>query len=463
LTAFSLREFLALAVRDFQDQTRDTRELLEQSLAASDIPLRRGQGLFASYLEELLGLLAARVDSIDSALPSVGEIALRAHARRLFSSSLVLEIVSMSIGWLGVDQSLLVSSGLNPHLRKLAASYMGEAEVVIHTTDRINYYSIMNEVVLHSAAAFMQELDGSLTDRYNHFCLFGLPISQAENVLLHAILYHELGHKVDSSLGLSDQVSNDSVSLITSAAPTEPVALSMFKQTLRSWVAELVADALGVAWSGPACLIASLSLWTSTSIDLLSPSHPTDRVRYELMLAIMERTGALPYFEEYLPTGFARLQFLLSQPVQLQLPPNMEPTEAAALETAHDALRAIQPLVIERILSASRDQAAEWQPSTKAALDYALLLLENLVVPLRAGPAEDARFLEPSELLLAGWCHITERQLARLVAKTRDESEDPQGEVRRLRLRHYRHIEKALQDRELTENWEAARGRLNDC
>lgn len=110
------------------------------------------------------------------------------------------------------------------------------------------------------------------------------PQAEGRNVFLHGLLFHELGHVIDSKKMISDPI----LKIIKNWTGTNPNAPSI----LTSWVKEIVADLIAIRIVGPCVLFASrMAALTMEVMDNDSPSHPSSRFRALWMLEHLERIG----------------------------------------------------------------------------------------------------------------------------------------------------------------------------
>jgi hypothetical protein len=109
------------------------------------------------------------------------------------------------------------------------------------------------------------------------------PPHQLQCLWLYSTLYHELGHNFDRALGLTGQLDTALVSTLIASAGER-------SDDWRSWLREMLADAIGVGLGGEgfahtlADLLGSLSLLDRPT----GGTHPPAIVRLELVAAMLE-------------------------------------------------------------------------------------------------------------------------------------------------------------------------------
>jgi hypothetical protein len=148
-------------------------------------------------------------------------------------------------------------------------------------------------------------IDNLFSDMPGKYAVFGLPLSLKNNIILNAILSHELGHFLDETQELSKKVLKK-VNL--NEAKLEELAKKMEKSrmgdkdvkspgTLRAqllkiaarqifdWINELVSDDIAFHLFGPVFLYSmSNFLLTLVKLDEASSDHPSPRLRIQLLL-----------------------------------------------------------------------------------------------------------------------------------------------------------------------------------
>jgi hypothetical protein len=158
------------------------------------------------------------------------------------------------------------------------------------------------------------DIDKMFSSMPNKYAVFGLPLSTKNNIVLNALLAHELGHYLDETKDLSlrilkkvelDEKKVDALIKIMEKTRLgeKEVALTYFitSGTLRAqlirvaatqifnWITELVSDDIAFHLFGPIFLHSLSSfLLTIVKLDEASSDHPSPRLRINLLLEEFE-------------------------------------------------------------------------------------------------------------------------------------------------------------------------------
>jgi hypothetical protein len=160
-----------------------------------------------------------------------------------------------------------------------------------------------------------EEIERIFSSMRGKYAVFGLPLIMKNNIVLNAILSHELGHFLDETKGLSQKVLKKVVldeervdglvrKMEKSRLGEKEVKLTYFitSGTLRArliriaatqvsdWITELVSDDIAFHLFGPIFLYSLSSfLITLVKLDEASSDHPPPRLRIQLLLEEFER------------------------------------------------------------------------------------------------------------------------------------------------------------------------------
>jgi hypothetical protein len=111
------------------------------------------------------------------------------------------------------------------------------------------------------------------------------PAAERNNVILHGIFLHEIGHHITDCTGVLQRV--------TDAFPLEP-PLDKWPQVWVSWLWEFAADLAAIRLAGPAYLFGIYQNMLATEVlDLPSDTHPPPWRRVRLMLDELRLAGFL--------------------------------------------------------------------------------------------------------------------------------------------------------------------------
>jgi hypothetical protein len=165
---------------------------------------------------------------------------------------------------------------------------------------QLNYAYLDLRPQLEDALAGLRVQD--LLDRFpSGFVILPFPAAERDNVLLHAIFGHELGHGITRSTGIVNDVlaslsptdygiANDLLKELppqeVSPPPDVQRVQTVLHAAVRNWLKELASDTFAIELIGPAYFCA-FSFFAMAGIDIedWSPSHPAARFRLQRMAA----------------------------------------------------------------------------------------------------------------------------------------------------------------------------------
>ena len=227
-----------------------------------------------------------------------------------------------------------------PSLRTLVQKYLPNAELVLASKTSLNYSFLNISQDLRKLLVHIQLIDAA-EELPEYFVIITFPRVEAENILLHCVIAHEIGHGLYKKHGVSEKLlplieidkakiaeiaqaiyqAEASAAINTSKTsknsgqgtlyPNENdlrAQIALFaNNTITNWLEELGSDAIGFALFGPAYLFALIQLVVSFQlIHNASPSHPPNSLRVRLLLTMLGSFGktnaSLEIFED-LPIG----------------------------------------------------------------------------------------------------------------------------------------------------------------
>jgi hypothetical protein len=243
------------------------------------------------------------------------------------------------------------------------------------------------------------------------FAVLSFPVSERDNVLLHAALGHELGHALVELHGIP-------VPRVPRHVDNALYTMNGYQRAL-TWCRELVADAWAVFLMGPAPFMSTYSLGRADPPD---DEHPASYIRFLLMRECLQRTGflrgedALPDLE-WLPR---KIEDALKGAEAAQTSPAVQEAPLVHEVLRHN-LGAIADFVLEKLqnLPSRVCSAEEWmsgcRPRTSRRVAHHRLVerLINHCPPDRYEVGKHEHTASLPLILTAGWAVLTSPDLWR--------------------------------------------------
>ncbi len=229
---------------------------------------------------------------------------------RLHRATRLLPLLHRLIGFLEGSEVNQSPGQLIQPLRRYVRTILPNAEIIVSVKPELNYSIREIAGPLRQVFGENPSLAESCTALPEFLFAISIPVVESEQILIHAILAHELGHPLYDRAGLGErllpqiQVRQDLVqSLATAISQSQQEDLrSATELYMRQWVTEKVtdrvtqwavelsADAIGIRLFGPALYFAEIHLITSFShLDFFSETHPAPRLRLKLMAKLLKQ------------------------------------------------------------------------------------------------------------------------------------------------------------------------------
>ena len=206
---------------------------------------------------------------------------------------------------------------INP-LRRLARRCLPNSEIIFRSYSQLNYsYAPLTKLL---RKVFSDDtFKGLVQGLPGFFAVISFPKVEANYVLLHCMVAHEIGHGLYQEKNLEDDLiplvqikdttldrlareivesesNKQDVSAevplkeaeVTESLRIKGVLTQAINEIIRNWVEELTSDGFGVCIFGPAYFFAFINF--VSAIRLLhstSPTHPSPRIRMELMCHLL--------------------------------------------------------------------------------------------------------------------------------------------------------------------------------
>lgn len=312
-------------------------------------------------------------------------------------------------------------------LRRYVRSVIPNSDIVVSSKTELNYS--IREVVSSIRKAFSETspaLAKGCDKLPNLLFVVNIPAIESEQILIHAILSHELGHALYNKHGLASrllpavEIKHDMIKNLVKVIKTgETEALPMSEIWLRQniteqvnervsrWVIELSADAIGIYLFGPALYFASTTLLSSFShIDRCSPSHPPSRLRIKLMTRMLRKifssteNGSEGYPVDNWDTKLQELikawGAISDEPVAVRAPLDQIATESLDRPEIFDL---IEKATFEAVPEDRRYDSAK----LKVAVDQLVPLIVRGIPPGELGSLGNEKPAELVSIINAGW------------------------------------------------------------
>ncbi|MCU1301371.1 MAG: hypothetical protein JWQ87_1655 [Candidatus Sulfotelmatobacter sp.] len=234
---------------------------------------------------------------------------------RLHRITKIIPTLHLLIGFIqGSDIPQCPAQLIQP-LRRYTQSVLPNSEVIVSAKSELNYSiqeiaDSLRGLVSGAGNPFIgTSLEVACSQLPELLFVMNIPAVESEQILIHGILSHELGHPLYRKHGLAESllpkisIRDDLIqSLVQSVSEQgkkdlEPGAELWFRERataqinerITQWVMELSSDAIGIRLFGPALFFASTHLLTSFShIDHCSKTHPPSRLRLKLMCKMLK-------------------------------------------------------------------------------------------------------------------------------------------------------------------------------
>ncbi|MFI5117559.1 MAG: hypothetical protein ACHP8B_12770 [Terriglobales bacterium] len=304
---------------------------------------------------------------------------------------------------------------LVPALRRYSQSILPTSEIVVSSKPELNYSirdiagplkKLFLGTLVEPSCALLPEI----------LFVVNIPAVESEQILIHAVLAHELGHALydnrEVAKDLLPKIKLDE-DLIKSMAKTiheeqlkqgNPTPeLRLRKQVtqeisgrVNGWVKELCSDAIGIRLFGPALCFAVAHLLTSfIHMDKGSETHPPPRLRVRLMIRMLKQLYSVDKWRPDLQSFLRDWDEVSANHI-----PGSNYYDQVALETTTDT-------VLDLIAEASGLAASAAKCYTTERFDHDVAelapLFLNHIPPGETGPYGRGTPVELASVINAGW------------------------------------------------------------
>lgn len=258
---------------------------------------------------------------VEATNPELELLEPREREIRIHRTCKLVPFLYQVLGILGGAEINLTPAELVLPLRRSLRNILPHAEILLRSGPDLNY-SIL-EIADDIRQFFSETPLAPVTENLpSPLYVMSIPLVEANEVLLHAILAHEAGHGIYDDKRLADQilprieVPKEQIAQLartiaseqreateqknkTMTFPLQEIALrdlltQVVTGTISSWVTELTCDVLGVMIFGPAYFFAFIHLFSTLAmLDEASQSHPPPRLRVGLMCSCLRHRFSL--------------------------------------------------------------------------------------------------------------------------------------------------------------------------
>ena len=222
-----------------------------------------------------------------------------------------------------------IPQGIVYSIENLITKIQPNSKFMIYPQWRYNYeyieiIKLLRRVMINIPS--IEEIIGSFAER---FVILSFPSAEKDNVLLHCIFGHEIGHFIDEVQGISSDILKDVKideklleEVVTQVSKTkfkaeqhgrEEITLNYFieeeklkadfrediTKQLGRWIEELISDALAIHLFGPSYFFAFTEfILTQQDLDKSSKDHPSPRIRISLLLDELKERGYYNVFDK---------------------------------------------------------------------------------------------------------------------------------------------------------------------
>lgn len=315
----SYEQIALLKIQSAQDRAHAVAE--EASRAFNKIYASPGSGKILSFVSSAASAVQEALESqkqfCGSGLLSPAELEIRLHRR-----TKIIPALHLLIGFVqGSDMPLCPGQLIQP-LRRYAQSVIPNCEIVVSSKAELNYSiqeiaSSLRSLASGDGNPFIgTTLEVACSQLPELLFVMNIPAVESEQILIHGVLSHELGHPLYRKNQLAQRllpnisIRDDLIKELMQSWSEQVKqnldvlwfrqnATAQINERITQWVMELSSDAIGIRLFGPALFFASTHLLTSFShIDHCSKSHPPSRLRLKLMIRMLK---ALYHVEQWAP------------------------------------------------------------------------------------------------------------------------------------------------------------------
>jgi len=404
--AFSYHEkrLKELQFKDYPFSESD--ELVQLLLQIDKQILKRLDSIEKSVLKK--GKVQEPVDQVMVRITRLGLLAYKFHA--IFQ---ILETGSREY----IPQGCVVL------IRDVAINFP-KSKFILLPLYRYNYsYQELMKPLKEALKDVLPDVEKKLDKFAENFAIIGFPLMQKENVILNALLAHELGHFIDSQEEISQKLLNRisidpkaiekiakslashklkpkkglaTLDLFFSYEMIKASIVDLTSKTIEKWLGELVADLIAFRMVGPVFLFALKNLLlTMKGIDDLSKEYPSPRMRITLLMEEFQKMKYKPQLRKH-DTGKKFIAAIDRLKQQLQ---DMEESKKDEVENlVFKSISKVIPNLRKDVRKATKQ--VDFVPKEFCSEVFRLVeILDSFVAPVEVAPGTPA---SPASILNSG-------------------------------------------------------------
>lgn len=363
----------------------------------------RGAAL-ATHVAAMLQLIATRINTTEAQFTTAhSESAKGALVRNLRLYTQLARAVHEALPWFERAGGTSLDLGTKYFIDEMASAIVGQGVETVSVADSTYMYSTLSWPFRITALDYFNV---DVADGIRPIVLF-FPLKEADSVLLHAIVAHELGHSavdeyrlvqtvvepLQDDVAFAEALSKAAKFIQTSLGVDSTAAERMARARLASWIEELLCDALALHYLGPSYLLSFSAFVLAASWTDPQASHPAPTLRIGMMIDQLTDLDWAPWLEKRFPGLWAWFLW-----VKATASPPMTPDNEFIQGVAVGQAQAVAVAARNRIDSKTYTPTIFTDDDKEARLDA---LLSRRILPVELdGAAVDRR-----NILLSGWSY----------------------------------------------------------
>ncbi len=245
----------------------------------------RARSILIRFLKELNAAITQRLHNLRTGPPQPSYTTIEIPAKRLGQ---VLDLLFLVFEFIVHSEAHRIPSPLIAPFEAMARRFFPDALLLVRYLWQYNFHYDNTGDFFKSWCKYSGL--NLPTPPPDHFVVIGFPTTERENVLLHCVFAHELGHFLAKAKLLENliPVTIDPGLFQAVPAPKKTQLLDVILQ----WYREIFSDVFGIYLLGPACFLAFSEIGLQ-ALDIPSASHPPPHLRLTWMLTLHRRLGYL--------------------------------------------------------------------------------------------------------------------------------------------------------------------------
>jgi len=418
-----MRDYSSLATFRIEKAQDRSKVLLEQiRRLESDVYASPASGLLLKFVKDCAVTLTEFLRNEHSLAvsrllkPEETEI-------RVQRATKVIPLLHAILGFLAGSQINETPSQLVLALRRYVCDSLPGSDIIVSSKPELNYS--ITEIASRLKGLFRgTPMEASCSQLPSYLFVVTLPAVEREQVLLHGIVSHELGHplskqhqipaKILRNLPPREDLIKQHVQKVSAQSSREPGITALppplvellirshvtteVNERVARWLRELCSDAIGVRLFGPAYYFAFAHFFLSFAhLDRASRTHPPARLRLRLMGRVLAQKYSFDRPEEKEMEEFFRVfSAVTSKKVVCR-----DPYDQIAVDHLEDD--AVLGLICKEADACLSTLKCYSQEDHRKDIRELAPLLINLIPPGETGPLGKENGVSIVSILNAGW------------------------------------------------------------